>query len=1000
MSLGSAPAPECEAREVVLAAVRRHHQCAGAGRRGVVDVRPGADEPPAGFDVTVASREQQRRVPAPVPDDALVVLRSIGGLGVHHPGTDAGTGADVRTVDQKDVDDLVVALRDRPHERGLAARPFLRVDVGAVRRELPDRVRAAGARGGHDRGLAVEQRDVRIGARVEQPRDHGGAAVAGGQPDRRGPELVGGVDVGAGVEQERGGLRIVPVGRPVQGGGAVGLGGADVDSRGDQSPDGIRVLRARRLDDCGRIDAGGGRLRTSGQEDRDCRREQRREPPAVRDTRSPACPLRLLRDRAALLRHLCSVVLVRCASSCPGRADSRPMLPQQGTIDNARRMRSNYLVSLPLHSIRKGPSVGKVWFAAGVAVVLMLPAAAVGTAFAQAAEPAAASVSPQRALLDRYCVTCHNERIVAGNGSGMIAEQLRLLGLTLDNADIDNVAEDPELWEKVVRKLRVGAMPPQPRARPDKETYDGFRRWLEDELDRAAEARPDPGRTQAFHRLNQAEYRNVVRDLLDLEIDVAALIPADAPDRNGFDNIATSLSLSPALFERYVSAAKKIGRLAIGEEPTGGAEIATYDIPLNLIQNDRQSEDLPFGSRGGAAIRHHFPVDGEYRIKVRLATNYVGYIRGIDDAHEIEFRLDGRRIERFTFGGEAPGMPAPISFAGNIRGTDDWEDYTLHADDPLEVTTSVSAGPHTIGVSFPRETWEEEGVLQPRQTGFALAINEMPDGNPALSSVQITGPLSVDGPGDTPTRRRIFTCLPESAAPAAEQEACARQILGTLARRAYRRPVDEADVATLLQFYEWGRADGGFEKGVQFALERLLADPDFLYRVERDPVDMPGGATYPVSDVELASRLSFFLWSSIPDDELLAAAEKRDAERSRGARCTGPAHAGGPALAGDGRQLRRPVALPAQHGRRLPRPEHLSGVRREPARGVHARDGAVHPATSCGPTPACSSCCRPTTPTSTSGSPSTTASRTSTGTGSGGCSSTAPGGAVSWATAA
>ena len=506
------------------------------------------------------------------------------------------------------------------------------------------------------------------------------------------------------------------------------------------------------------------------------------------------------------------------------------------------------------------------WFVAGVAA--LLPPAA---AFAQAGEPAAAS--PQRALLDRYCVTCHNERVVAGAGAGMMAEQLRLVGLALDSADVDDVAAAPELWEKVVRKLRVGAMPPQPRPRPDRETYDGFRSWLEDELDRVAEARPNPGRTQAFHRLNQAEYRNVIRDLLDLEIDVDALIPADAPDRNGFDNIATSLSLSPALFERYVSAAKKIGRLAIGEAPAGGAEITTYDVPLNLIQSDRRSEDLPFGSRGGAAIRHHFPVDGEYRIRVRLQTNYVGYVRGIDDAHEIEFRLDGRRLERFTFGGEAPGTPAPISFAGNIRGTDDWEHYTLHADDPLEVTATVSAGPHTIGISFPRETWEEEGVLQPRQTGFALAINEMPDGNPALGSVRITGPLRVAGPGDTPSRRRIFTCRPDPAAPASEAEACAREILGALARRAYRRPVDESDVATLLEFYEWGRAEGGFEKGIQFALERLLADPDFLYRVERDPVDAPRGAAYPISDVELASRLSFFLWSSIPDDELLAAAE-------------------------------------------------------------------------------------------------------------------------------
>ena len=479
------------------------------------------------------------------------------------------------------------------------------------------------------------------------------------------------------------------------------------------------------------------------------------------------------------------------------------------------------------------------------------------TSTAQAPEPAAASVSPQRALLNRYCISCHNERIVGGEGSGLIAEQLQLLGLELDTANIDNVAENPELWEKVVRKLRVGAMPPQPRPRPDKETYDGFRRWLEHELDQAAAAQPHPGRTQAFHRLNQAEYRNVIRDLLDLEVDVSALIPADAPDQNGFDNIATSLSLSPALLERYVSAAKKIGRVALGEAPTGGAVINTYDVPLNLVQTDQQSEDLPFGSRGGTAIRHHFPVDGEYQIKIRLQTNYVGYVRGIDEAHEIEFRLDGARVKRFTFGGEAPGTPSPISFAGNIRGTDDWEHYTLHADDPLEVTVFVPAGPRTVGITFPRETWEEEGVLQPRQTAFALAINDMPDSNPRLSRVQITGPLSVTGPGDTPTRRRVFTCTPATTS-REDEVPCAQEILSTLARRAYRRPVESVDVDTLMEFYQAGRAEGSFDRGIQFALERLLADPDFLYRVERDPVDMPADSNYELTDIELETPSGYF----------------------------------------------------------------------------------------------------------------------------------------------
>ena len=487
--------------------------------------------------------------------------------------------------------------------------------------------------------------------------------------------------------------------------------------------------------------------------------------------------------------------------------------------------------------------------------------------------PANPAISPQRALLDRYCVTCHNGDFVRGTDEprSLLVSQLRAVGLSLDDVDIDNVAERPDVWEKVVRKLRVGAMPPRPRPRPEKEVYDGFRKWLEDELDRAAERNPNPGRTQAFHRMNQTEYRNVVRDLLDLNINVDEWIPADAPDRHGFDNNAGALSLSPALFERYVSAAKKISRLAIGSPPTGGAVIRTYDVPLNLIQNNQQSEDLPFGSRGGASIEHHFPVDGEYRIRARLRTNYVGYVRGIDQRHDIEFRLDGVRLKTFTFGGEAPGTPAPISFAGNIRGTDDWESYTLHADDELEITVNVDAGPHLIGLSFPRETWEPDGVLQPRQTGFALAIDDMPDSNPALGSVQISGPYSVDGPGDTPTRRKIFVCTPGSVS---EERPCARKILSKLARRAYRRSVTESDMRTLMDFYDSGRSEGAFDQGIGFALERLLADPEFLYRIERDPVDVESARNYSINDVELASRLSFFLWSSIPDDTLITLAEQ------------------------------------------------------------------------------------------------------------------------------
>ncbi len=510
----------------------------------------------------------------------------------------------------------------------------------------------------------------------------------------------------------------------------------------------------------------------------------------------------------------------------------------------------------------------------GVAVILgFSPAESVSQT---EGAPEGGVISPQRALVDEYCVTCHNGDFVRGTDEprSLLVSQLRAVGLALDDVNVDNVSENPEIWERVVRKLRVGAMPPQPRPRPDQETYQGFRRWLEAELDAVSAANPDPGRTQAFHRLNQTEYQNVIRDLFDLEVDVSDWIPADAPDRYGFDNNAGALSLSPALFERYVSAARKISRLVIGRPPAGGTVIQTYEIPLNLIQDSQQHEDLPFGSRGGTAIRHHFPVDGEYLIKLGLRTNYVGYVRGIDQPHDLEIRLDGRRIRQFTFGGEAPGMPAPFSFAGNIRGDIEWEAYTLHADEELELRINVPAGLHMIGVTFPRETWEEDGVLQPRQTGFALAVNDMPDANPALGTVQISGPFTVDGPGNTAARRRVFTCNAEGAADSTAARECAGNILGTLARRAYRRPVTDGDVDTLLGFYEAGSRGGSFDEGVGFALERLLADPEFLYRIESDPIDTGPGTVYALTDVELATRLSFFLWSSVPDDELLMVAEE------------------------------------------------------------------------------------------------------------------------------
>ena len=478
-------------------------------------------------------------------------------------------------------------------------------------------------------------------------------------------------------------------------------------------------------------------------------------------------------------------------------------------------------------------------------------------AAAQGASSADAATA--RALLDRYCVTCHNGR-------------LRTAGLELDAADPAAVGESGHIWEQVARKLRIGAMPPPGRPRPEREDALALVSYLETTLDGAAAANPRVGRTETFHRLNRAEYRNAVRDLLQVDADVSELLPADDSDAHGFDNMAAVLSVSPALLERYLSAARKISRLAVGFAPPVPS-VDTHHVPLLLYQDERLSEDLPFGSRGGLAIRHRFPVDGEYTIRLRLQRTYTDYIRGLGTPQHLDVRIDGRLIERFTVGGEAAphATAAPASFAGNtpLFGHPDWEQYVLGADEDLAVTFPAEAGERVVGVSFERKLWEPEGVLQPRQTGFPLAINERWQGNAAIGSVEIGGPYAVDGPGITASRRTIFTCHPDAGADAA---ACARQILERLARRAYRRPVTDADIDLLLGFYEERERRDGFEAGIQFALQRLLTDPEFLFRIERDPAGAEPGAAYTLSDVALASRLAFFLWSSIPDEELLDAA--------------------------------------------------------------------------------------------------------------------------------
>jgi len=440
--------------------------------------------------------------------------------------------------------------------------------------------------------------------------------------------------------------------------------------------------------------------------------------------------------------------------------------------------------------------------------------------------------------------------------------------LALEGLSLENVARNADVWEHVAHRLRTGAMPPAGLPRADQASTDAFVRWLESELDRDAALHPNPGRTDSVHRLNRAEYQNAIRDLLSLDIDAASLLPADDADIQGFDNIAGLLSVSPALLERYMSAARKISRLAVGVRPAG-AVTDEYTVPDLAQQTGQSSDELPFGSRGGLAIHHYFPINGEYLVKIRLRRQIYDYITGIDQAERLEVRIDGERVKSFRIGGEDHGRPAPQSFAGDVLGSPEWERYALTADGELEVRLPMTASEHVVGVAFVGAFTEPEGVLQPRQKYGDYSRDETRQ--QGVESVAISGPLRVvsDGAGETPSLRAVFVCRPGRPA---EEEACAQTILSRLATHAYRRPVADRERQTLLDFYKAGRADASFDDGIQFALERILADPSFLFRVERAPEGVQPDAVYRIPDLELASRLSFFLWSSIPDEELLDAA--------------------------------------------------------------------------------------------------------------------------------
>ncbi len=468
--------------------------------------------------------------------------------------------------------------------------------------------------------------------------------------------------------------------------------------------------------------------------------------------------------------------------------------------------------------------------------------------------PASPSGVSPREVLDKYCITCHNAR-------------LKTAGLALDTLDVEHVGNAAEVWEKVARKFRTHEMPPPGKPRPDPHMYSVVASRLETALDSAAALKPNPGRV-AVHRLSRIEYTNAIRDLLGLEVDGRSLLTADEPDQQSFDNIASVLTVSPVLLEGYLSAASKVSRLAVGD-PAITPVVDTYKIPKALVQDVRTSDDLPFGSQGGTAVRHYFPVDGEYMVKVVLRRELYYYIIGMGEPHLMDVRIDGVRVKRFTVGGEGRGMSTPESFAGNTQGDPEWETYMHTADAALEVRVPVKVGMREVSVSFVEQFWEPEGVLQPPQRGFAVSTNELYYGHPAVDTVSIGGPYGVAPSTDTAdsvSRRKVFVCRPKDSA---AEKACATKILSTLARRAYRRPVTDEEVQTLLSFYEAGRARGGFDAGIQRGLRRILAAPSFLFRIEREPAKAEAGTPYRLSDLDLASRLSFFLWSSLPDDELL-----------------------------------------------------------------------------------------------------------------------------------
>jgi hypothetical protein len=455
-----------------------------------------------------------------------------------------------------------------------------------------------------------------------------------------------------------------------------------------------------------------------------------------------------------------------------------------------------------------------------------------------------ADVSVHAATLNKYCITCHNDKAKTG-------------GLSLQSLNLSAPEHNAETWEKVIRKLRTGSMPPVGLPRPDAKTNDALASFIETSLDRAAAATPNPGHP-SIHRLNRAEYANAIHDLLALDVDATALLPPD-DESNGFDNIADVLRMSPSLMERYLSASWNISREAVGEMSIASSTI-TYRVRPDLSQ-DQHIEGLPLGTRGGMSVKHYFPLDAEYLIKVRLWRNTFDLMRGMEDVHQIEISVDGKRMVLVTAGGKEDF----------VRMASNPGEFGAELDKKLTIRMPVKAGPHTIAAAvILRSHAEKDDLIKPfiRTTVDGLDIT----GDPSVDRLSVEGPFAATGSGDTPSREKVFICRPGAGQ---DEVACARKIISTLLRRAWRRPIDEKDLETPLSFYQRQRnAKGKFDAGIESALQFILASPEFLFRFEADPRDLAPGSVYRLSDVALASRISFFLWSSPPDEELLTLASQ------------------------------------------------------------------------------------------------------------------------------